>query len=66
MPDREAYRKKAQECVASAESMRDPVERAAMLQIAHGYMTLADHLGDHLDNQHDLAPNKDESISGGG
>jgi hypothetical protein len=47
MPARDEYREKAVDCVASAEFMLYPAERAAMLQIAHGYIMLADHVGRH-------------------
>jgi hypothetical protein len=32
-------------CIAVAETMRDPVERATMLQVAKGYRSLADYVG---------------------
>jgi hypothetical protein len=45
MPDREKYRRKAYDCVAAAEHIRDPQERAAMLAIAQAFMRMADRVG---------------------
>jgi hypothetical protein len=42
MSDRDTYRTKAMECMAAAESMHDPVERAELLVIAHAFIKLAD------------------------
>jgi hypothetical protein len=36
------YRKKAEECLRAAETMRDTAQRVAMLSIARNYMSLAD------------------------
>lgn len=44
MPSLQPYRDKALACIAAAETMRDPVSRSAMLQVAHGYIRLAEHL----------------------
>jgi hypothetical protein len=41
MNGRELYQRKATDCVQAAGKMRDPVQRAAMLEIAHCYMILA-------------------------
>lgn len=49
MPTRDEYREKAVECIASAELMLYPAERAALLQMAHGYIMLADCVGRDLD-----------------
>lgn len=53
MPTRDEYREKAVECVASAELMLYPAERAALLQVAHGYMMLADYVDRDLDRTGD-------------
>lgn len=53
MPTRDEYREKAVECVASAELMLYPAERAALLQVAHGYIMLADYLDRDLDRTGD-------------
>ena len=45
MPTRDEYRKKAEACVAQAELMRDPQERASLLVIAQTYLKLADRIG---------------------
>ena len=45
MPDREKYRRKAQECIAAAEHMRNLQGRAAMLTIAQAFMKMADRVG---------------------
>jgi hypothetical protein len=45
MPNRESYRKKAVACLEAAEGIRDAVHRAAMLQVAKGYMKLAEYIG---------------------
>ncbi len=45
MPDREKYRQRAHDCVPTAEHIRDPQERAAMLVIAQAFMRMADHVG---------------------
>jgi hypothetical protein len=45
MPARELYQGEARRCVAAAETMHEPAERAAMLGIAQSYMKLADHVG---------------------
>jgi len=44
MPRRDAYRKKARECLEVAETILDPAERSTMLRIAQNYLKLADHL----------------------
>lgn len=53
MPTRDEYREKAIECVASAELMLYPAERAALLQVAHGYIMLADYVDRDLDRTGD-------------
>jgi hypothetical protein len=45
MPTRDAYRKKADACLKATEAMRDPTERLAMLQMAQGYLKLANRAG---------------------
>jgi len=40
---RDRYLRKASECVRAFERMRDPIERAALLQIAKAFMNLAGH-----------------------
>jgi hypothetical protein len=42
MLDRDQYRKKAESCIAQAEMMRDPQERASILAIAQLYLKLAE------------------------
>jgi hypothetical protein len=42
---RAKYRWKAIEALKAAEEMHDPGERAAMLQVATGYVKLSDHVG---------------------
>jgi hypothetical protein len=41
MPGQDDYRRKAETCVAQADTIRDPQERAALLTIAQLYMKLA-------------------------
>jgi hypothetical protein len=38
------YRNKAVECLTIAERTSDPIERIELLQIARGYLRLADHV----------------------
>jgi hypothetical protein len=45
MPSSSAYREKAMVCVAQANAMKDPRQRAAMLLIAKGYRDMADAVG---------------------
>jgi hypothetical protein len=45
MPERDGYRKRAMECAAAAELIRDPQERAALLEVAQAYLNMADHVG---------------------
>lgn len=40
----QAYRDKAAECLSVAERSSDPIERIELLQIARGYLRLADHV----------------------
>ncbi len=42
MPSRDDYRCKAEACVAHAEILRDPQERAVFLAIAQLYMKLSE------------------------
>ena len=44
MPSGNAYREKALACIAQAEELHDPDERAAMLAIAAAYLKVAEHL----------------------
>jgi hypothetical protein len=46
MPRRDEYRRKAADCLAAADSMRDPGERATMIRLATDYMRLADHVSE--------------------
>jgi hypothetical protein len=46
MLSRDVYRKKALECVVTAETIRHPQERAAMLAIAGAFLKMAEHIGD--------------------
>ena len=43
MPTRDTYRDKAKACLEASEAMRDPTKRLTMLQVAQGYLKLADH-----------------------
>jgi hypothetical protein len=40
----QVYRDKAGECLIIAERASDPIERIELLQIARGYLRLADHV----------------------
>jgi hypothetical protein len=40
----QGYRDKAAECLTAAERTSDPIERIELLQIARGYLRLADHV----------------------
>jgi hypothetical protein len=40
----QSYRNKAVECLTIAERTSDPIERIELLQIARGYLRLADHV----------------------
>jgi len=40
----QGYRDKAAECLTVAERTFDPIERIELLQIARGYLRLADHV----------------------
>ena len=40
------YQRKAETCVARAETVRDPQERAAILGIAQLYMKLSEHVSE--------------------
>lgn len=40
----QGYRDKAAECLTIAERTSDPIERIELLQIARGYLRLADHV----------------------
>jgi hypothetical protein len=42
------YREKAEECVRTAQKMRNAAERIEMLGIARNYIALADHAGRRL------------------
>jgi hypothetical protein len=42
MSGHDDYRQKAETCIALAELTRSPEERASLLQIAQGYLKLAD------------------------
>ena len=46
MPPCDRYRRKALECVRTVERMHDPAERAAVLEIAKAFMSLARHAAD--------------------
>jgi hypothetical protein len=49
MTTRNHYRKKANDCIAQAEAMRDAKERVILLQLAQGYLKLADLVGERHD-----------------
>jgi len=44
MPSGSAYREKALACIAQAEQLHDPDERAVMLAIAGAYLKAAQHI----------------------
>jgi hypothetical protein len=44
MSNAQSYRNKAAECLTIAERTSDPIERIELLQIARGYLRLADHV----------------------
>ena len=66
MPSRDNYRSKAKACLDAGEATRDPKERLAMLQVAQGYLKLADHAAARHDRgaapreQRDMHPEKRE------
>jgi hypothetical protein len=39
----ERFRRNAADCIFAAEKVHDPVERAILLQVAQGYLKLADY-----------------------
>jgi hypothetical protein len=45
VPNRDEYRRRAKACVAQAELLLDPQDRAAVLTIAQTYLKLADRIG---------------------
>jgi hypothetical protein len=47
MPDGENYRKKALECMLTADKARDSGVRLALLKLARNYVALADYLDAH-------------------
>jgi len=47
MPDGENYRKKALDCMLTADKARDPGVRLALLKLARNYVALADYLDTH-------------------
>jgi hypothetical protein len=50
MPDRDEYRKKAESCIAQAETIRDPRERASILTIAQLYLKLGERIVGRYDH----------------
>jgi hypothetical protein len=44
MTDPSAYLKKAQACADAAEAVRDPAERAALVQVSQCFILLADYV----------------------
>ena len=44
MPDGENYRKKALDCMLTADKVRDPGVRLALLKLARNYVALAEYL----------------------
>ncbi|HEX8810572.1 MAG TPA: hypothetical protein VF742_01145 [Terracidiphilus sp.] len=44
VPCADEYRKMAKVCIAQAELIRDPQERAAMLAIAAAYLKMSEHI----------------------
>jgi hypothetical protein len=53
---RENYHRKAYAVLRAAEALRDPGERAQMLQIANGYLALAKHVRERATGPGDDAP----------
>lgn len=49
MIGRNEYHRKALHCVRTAERMRDPGERAKLLEIARAYLGLARHVAERRD-----------------
>ena len=47
MPDGENYRKKALDCLLTADKARDPGVRFALLKLARNYLALANYLDEH-------------------
>jgi len=47
MPDGENYRKKALDCLLTADKAREPGVRLALLKLARNYVALADYLDAH-------------------
>ena len=49
MTERNKYHREALHCVRTAEHMRDPGERAKLLEIARAYLGLARHVAERRD-----------------
>ena len=58
MPSRDEYRQRAMDCVATAETTRDPLERAAMLEIARACLKMAEHI---RGRQHNGTAHRDQT-----
>ncbi|MBV9127078.1 MAG: hypothetical protein JO117_03225 [Verrucomicrobia bacterium] len=63
MTGRNEYHRKALHCVRTAEHMRDPGERAKLLEIARAYLGLAQHVAERRErggarqpSEHDPRP----------
>jgi len=54
------YHRKALHCVRTAEHLRDPGERAKLLEIARAYLGLARHLAERRDNGTAYGPSEHE------
>jgi hypothetical protein len=50
MTEDNKYHRKALHCVRTAESMRDPGERAKLLEIARAYLGLARHVAERQEH----------------
>jgi hypothetical protein len=64
--ERDNYHRKALHCVRTAEHLRDPGERAKLLEIARAYLGLARHVAERQDyatahraSEHDPRPLED-------
>lgn len=60
MSTRDFYVDRAKSCLAIAEWLRDPAERAALLKVAACYMSLADYVAERQD--HGTAHRKQDGV----
>ena len=50
VPAREKYQRMAKRCLRAAERLRDPAERAKLLEVAGAYMALARYVAERHDH----------------